>query len=390
MKILFLTAEPPWPLDQGDKLRNYYLLKELSSKNDITLVCFCTPQDVSGAWQKELFPLCKDVYTIPLDRRTMLINIAKRPHMPITMAARICHPMVRLIRELSNRHKYDITMTCQLKMAAYLKYSVSGKKVAELTDLLSVYWKRMAEFESIRLKRYLLNLEIAKLVYWEKKIVSNSEMSIFVSPNDAAVIKQMLPDKRISVLSNGVNLEYFTPLKPSEKPVLIFYGHLRYPPNKDAIVWFGREIFPRIKDAVPEVELLIVGKEPVPTVTQMAEIPGVSLIGYVNDLRPYLERAALMIVPLRFGAGMRNKILEAMASERAVVSTSLGCEGLEVIPGTHLEVADEPLSFANAIIDLLNDRNRRAFLSENGRRLVESSYNWDSIGKRLGSLLRDI
>lgn len=387
MNIIVLTAEPPWPLDQGDKLRNYYLLKALAVEHEVTLICFCSPGEIYEPWQKELRPLCREIYTVPLDRRAMILNLAKRPFMPFTMAARTSSQMAKLVRNLTKERKYKIIIACQLKMASYLEYSASDKKVAELTDVLSVYRRRMVRFSNSLMDKFIFTIEIPRLVYWEKKIASNVDLSILVSTHDATVLKKMAPGARIVVLPNGVNMGYFTPLPHSDKPVLIFYGHLRYPPNADAIVWFGREIFPRVKEAVPEVELLIVGKEPPPLVTRMAATPGISLIGYVPDLRPYLERAAIVIVPLRFGAGIRNKILEAMAAERAVVTTSVGCEGLEVTPGTHLEVADEPSIFANTVVDLLKDHTRRALLATNGRKLVESKYNWECIGQKLRHLL---
>ncbi len=199
----------------------------------------------------------------------------------------------------------------------------------------------------------------------------------------------MAPVARIAVLPNGVDLDYFQPLPDPGRPVLIFWGHLRYPPNADGIIWFCQEIFPIVREILPDAELLVVGKEPTPDVASLTRVPGVKVVGYVPDLRPYLSQASVAVVPLRFGTGIRNKILEAFAVSRAVVSTSVGCEGLDVKPGVHLEVADEPRAFAAAVVDLLRSPARRAYLATNGRRIVEQAYNWNAVGRRLRALVAD-
>ena len=134
---------------------------------------------------------------------------------------------------------------------------------------------------------------------------------------------------------------------------------------------------------MPEAKLNIVGKEPPPEVVALSGLPGVKLWGYVPDLRPYLAGSSLVVVPLRYGTGVRNKVLEALAAGRAVVSTSLGCEGLEIAHGKHLEVVDESAGFAAAVVRLLRDPARRTVLAANGRKLVEKRYSWEAVGRKL-------
>lgn len=388
MKILILTAEPPWPLDQGDKLRNYYILKALSAEHEVTLVCFCPPEEKDGVWRERLSPFCSEIFALPLGRNSMLANVIKSPFMPFTMATRSSSRMAGFVRELTSKRKYDLSLACQLKMSGYLKYCATDKKVAELTDALTLYKKRMASLEKSPGKMILSSLEKTRLGYWEKKIMNGVDLSIVVSADDEEFLQKIAPEACLAAVPNGVALDYFAPLPQVNHPVIIFYGHLRYPPNADGAVWFGRKVYPLIREAMPGVEWLIVGKEPTPAVSAMATLPGVKLTGYVPDIRSYLEQAALMAVPLRFGAGMRNKILEAMAAGRAVVSTSLGCEGLAVEPGVHLEVADDPEAFADSVIGLLKDHAARKILAANSRRLVEKKYGWDSIEGRYREKIR--
>lgn len=388
MKILFLTAEPPWPLDQGDKLRNYHLLKALASEHEVTLATFCSPGEQNGSWLEAVVPLCRAVYPVPLGRRKMLLNVLRLPHLPVTMAARASARMARLLKWLTREQKFDVAYACQLKMGGYLRHCGTRRRVADLTDVVSLLHRRMLYFAPSWPAKVFSAAEARRLAFWERRVARSADLVLLVSPVDAAELAKMVPGARIAVLPNGVDLEYFRPLPDPGRPVLIFWGHLRYPPNADGIVWFCREIFPAVKRAVPETTLVVAGKEPPPVVTALGSLPGVKIIGHVPDLRPYLAQAAVAIVPLRFGTGLRNKILEAFASGRAVVSTPLGCEGLEVTPGLHLEVADGPEEFATKVACLLRDLSRRAVLAASGRKLVEERYAWKTLSKKLLELLK--
>lgn len=383
MKIVFLTAEPPWPLDQGDKLRNYHLLKALAEAHAVTLVSFCTPGEEEGHWRQAVAPFCQTVFAVPLSRRRMLFNAVLLPHLPLTMAARASFRMTRLLRRLTVAGQFDLAFACQLKMAGYLEHCSVWRRVADLTDTLSLYRRRMLRFAPSGAARFFSLIEAARLACQERRIAKLTDMVLLTSTLDAAALQKLVPGARIAVLTNGVDLDFFQPLPDPGLPELHFYGHLRYPPNADGLIWFCREIFPQVRKKVPEAVLNIAGKEPPPEVVALSRLPGVKLWGYVPDLRPYLASSSLVVVPLRFGTGVRNKVLEALAVGRATVSTSLGCEGLDIIPGVHLEVVDEPADFASAVVRLLCDPARRAILAANGRKLVEERYNWKAVGQKL-------
>jgi len=383
MNIIFLTAEPPWPLDQGDKLRNYHLLKALAEAHAVTLVSFCAPGEEEAPWREAVAPFCQAVYAEPLSRRQMLLNAVLLPHLPLTMAARTSSRMARLLRRLTVAGRFDLAFACQLKMAGYLGHCSVCRRVADLTDTLSLYRHRMQRFAPTRSSRFFSKIEAARLARQERRIARLTDRVLLTSPIDAAALQKLVPGARIAVLSNGVDLDYFQPLPDPGGYELLFYGHLRYPPNADGLIWFCREIFPQVRKTVPEAKLNIVGKEPPPEVVALSGLPGVKLWGYVPDLRPYLAGSSLVVVPLRYGTGVRNKVLEALAAGRAVVSTSLGCEGLEIAPGKHLEVVDESAGFAAAVVRLLRDPARRTVLAANGRKLVEKRYSWEAVGRKL-------
>ena len=188
------------------------------------------------------------------------------------------------------------------------------------------------------------------------------------------------PRARVCAIPTGVDTAYFTPNGSQETPgALVFTGSLDWFPNEDCIVHFGEVVFPRIREAVPDVSLTVVGRNPGPRVQRLAAIPGVRVTGTVQDVRPYVAAATLCVVPLRVGGGTRLKIFEALAMGKAVVSTTVGAEGLPLVPGRHFVQADEPAEFANAVVALLRDPARRKALGSAGRRLVEERYSWSQV-----------
>lgn len=384
-RALFITAEPPWPLDQGDKLRNYHLLRYLAGGCRVTLATFACPGE-STEWQREIGRFCENIHVVPLGRGRMMCSVLRFPHLPVTVAARCSGRMVELLERLTREEKFSLVIACQLKMAGFLRCCRVPWKVLELTDVLSVYRSRMRLVTRGFPQGLFSWFESYRLAYWETRLANEAHLVLLVSEVDAVILRKNVRS-RVEVLPNGVDTEYFAVLPDAGEPVILFYGHLRYPPNVDGVVWFCREVLPLVQRAAPEAKVVIAGKEPVPEVVSLAGLPGVTLVGYAPDLRPYLSQASVVVAPLRFGAGIRNKILESLACGRAVVSTSIGCEGLAVLPGVHLEIADEPRDFACKVVKLLHDRERRLLLGRSGRTLVEDLYRWDVVGARLNVLV---
>ncbi len=201
-----------------------------------------------------------------------------------------------------------------------------------------------------------------------------------VSERDAAYFRRHVPEVPAVVVPNGVDTEAFRPAdRNSDEPVLLHCGRMDYPPNVDAVTWFCDEILPQVRQAVPAARLLIVGRDPTPEVQALAGRPGVQVTGTVPDVRPYYAQAALYVVPLRFGAGTRLKILEAMAMGMPIVSTPLGSEGLDLRPGQDLVEADSASDLARAVVELLGDPGRRARLGKEARRTAVARFDWARI-----------
>ncbi|MEO0278761.1 MAG: glycosyltransferase family 4 protein, partial [candidate division WOR-3 bacterium] len=300
----------------------------------------------------------------------------------VTMAARASFRVRNFLQRVVRKEQFDLVYACQLKTAIFIGQFPSCKRVVDFTDTVSLLYRRMLRFQPFFSRMYGF-IEVQRLAFWERKIARLADLVLLVSPVDALALAKMAPEARISVIPNGVDTSYFQPLPCCERPVLTFWGNLRYVPNVDGVRWFCQEILPEIRKVIPDVELMIIGKDPSQEVIALSACPGVQVVGPVPDLRPYLAQTAVAVIPLRFGTGVRNKILEAFASARAVVSTSVGCEGLEVEPGVHLEVADEPEIFARKVIGLLQNPERRNQLAFSARILVEKNYTWEAVGERL-------
>jgi glycosyltransferase involved in cell wall biosynthesis len=205
-----------------------------------------------------------------------------------------------------------------------------------------------------------------------------------MSEVDAAALEKIAPGARTAVVPNGADLSYFRPRRGEEGPALIYTGGMKMFANQDAVLFFVREIWPLVKREVPEAVFIAVGTNPPEELKAMAAAgSGIEVTGFIDDVRPYVARASVYVVPLRVGGGTRLKVLDAMAQGKAIVSTSIGCEGIDVVPGETLVIEDEPRAFAGQVVALLHDAGRRQRLGLAARALVERKYSWAVIGRSL-------
>jgi len=218
----------------------------------------------------------------------------------------------------------------------------------------------------------------------EESSVGGFDHCLVVSPDEARLLKKAVPAAKLSIIENGVDCANLRPLPPAlNSSQLLFVGVMAYPPNADAVVHFCKSILPLIRRAIPEVRLTVVGHAPPMEVQTLASSGEVSVTGFVNDPIPYYAGASVCVVPLRAGGGTRLKILEAMALGRPVVTTSIGCEGLDVTDGEHLLIGDTAADFAQQVVRLLSEQELRNRIVVAARSLVEKRYDWTIIADKL-------
>jgi glycosyltransferase involved in cell wall biosynthesis len=244
-------------------------------------------------------------------------------------------------------------------------------------------WKRLHEVEKRPWRRALLGLEWRKMRRYEAKACGRAGLTVAVSEADRALLAANAPGADIRAIGTGVDTVYFHPNGAVEAPAtLVFTGSMDWYPNEDAIMYFIAAILPQLRQEVPGLSVAVVGRDPSDPLRAACAVAGVRVTGTVPDVRPYVAEAAVYVVPLRVGGGTRLKIFEALAMGKAVVSTRVGAEGLPIVSGQHFLQADSPADFAQAVVTLLKDPDRRHALGLAGRRLVEERYSWTQVTRQ--------
>jgi glycosyltransferase involved in cell wall biosynthesis len=251
-------------------------------------------------------------------------------------------------------------------------------------NIETTVWQRRAEHASNPLERLYMSLQASKMARFEKRCFSEAARVATVTLEEQQTAKQWHA-RATSLVSNGVDTEYLQPAsQPSEPESLLFLGSLDWQPNRDALLYLLREILPEIQVTNPGVILRVVGRQPSMKLREQVEgLHGVEWVGEVTDIRPYFAAAAALLVPLRIGGGSRIKILESLSMGKAVVTTRIGAEGLDVISGEHCMIADTSKEFAQCVKELLNAPELAAQLGRNGRKLVVERYDWNRLAKDL-------
>lgn len=389
MRILMITDTLPYPLIGGDRIRIYNLLRRVASRHEVSLASLIEKPDEAFEGVPHLQQFCVRVETANYQRRKRLAYI---PGM-LGYAIRGNPPELYLLHseELESKIKQLVSTTdfdivqIESRMGLYLDLlPVNGhfKSVLMFQNFTFQQDNRVFHIERQWTKKIRPLINSIAMHSWEPRHAERFTRCTTVSEIDQQFLQKANSRLRINVIPNGVDIQNYKPLPENAQPVLMFVGNMGYPPCADAVLYFCQEILPLIRRKIAAVEMWIVGRNPRPEVLQL-DGDGVHITGQVGEVLPYYQRSAVCVVPLRAGGGTRLKILEAMALGRPVVSTTIGCEGLDVVDGEHLMVADDPEQFAEKTVRLLTDRGLYQDITANGRQLVETHYDWDIISGQL-------
>ena len=398
MNILVISAMLPFPVDNGGANRCYNLYSRLARKHTITWVCPVWQGQEGNAWGVEAFS--ERVVQLPRGEERplpnrgwsgLLLKIVAHLHWERLFV--YCFGYVNapglywlpatperletVERVLSEKH-FDLVVS-EFEGNAELAQAVKGiPRILATHNVGSSIFKRIrsthpGNFED----RLFSGLELSKIIRYEQRNYRAYQGAVAVSEDDRRVLQDRCPGLSVEVVPNGVDIDYY---QPNDAPVdahcMVYLGNYRYPPNADAMVYFCREILPLIRASKPDARIMILGANPP---AELAGLPGVELAGYVADVRPIVHKAGMMVVPLRLGGGTRLKILDGMAMGKAIVSTRVGAEGLEVKPGEEILIADQAEDFVAQTLRLMDDADLRQKLGNNGRKLVERDYDWNKL-----------
>jgi glycosyltransferase involved in cell wall biosynthesis len=254
-------------------------------------------------------------------------------------------------------------------------------------------WARHAQVARSFVMRAYMREQWRRMRAFEQRECRRFDHVIAVSELDRDTFRDGYGLTTVSAIPTGVDVDFFRPSFTTVKAPteIVFVGSMDWMPNSDAVTWFCTDILPLVRDQIPDVQLTIVGRDPRPDVQELAaRIPGVAVTGTVPDVRPYLERSAIVIVPLRVGGGTRLKIFEAMAMEKAIVSTRIGAEGLPVRDEVELLLADDAPSFATAVVRLLQDHATARRLGETAAARVRGDFGWAGVTKQFSALCEHV
>jgi sugar transferase (PEP-CTERM/EpsH1 system associated) len=390
MKILYLSLRFPYPPHSGDKIRTYNVLKHLSQKHSISFISFTQSPDENKHIEK-LQDFCKEIVTVKFSKLKAYSNCILYSYSgePFQVSYWYSPEMQKKIDELMEKDSFDLAHVQFFRMAQYIKkYTDKGK----ILDLADSFWLNLSRRSKLDrgLAWPLLKLEASKVRIYETEIAKWFDQVTMVSPLDMQCLLSRDSRLPVSVVPMGVDLDYYQPDSRNDELNLLFTGTIKYFPNKDAILYFYHEIFPLIKESVPNAKFYVVGNNPPKNITKLMTNGDIVVTGHVEDVRPYFDKSAVFVCPLRCGSGMQAKILEAMAMGVPVVTTSMGFTALDAVAEKDIIVVDDPKLFANRVIQLLKDKNLRQDIALNARKLVEEKYGWAFIVERFNAIYESI
>ena len=389
MRILLLTHRLPFPPNKGDKIRSFHLLAHLARRHEVYLACLVDDeQDLAHITEvtRRVRGFAHGVIGGRL--RKLLSSASLLQGRSVTVNYFYCARLQRQIDAWIDSLSFDCCFCFSSPMAEYLFRSVhaAGKlldtvRVMDLIDVDSYKWRqyaRRAPFWSA----WVYWLEARNLSAYERRIARSFDHLFVVSEQERSHFPDSAAAGSLRALANGVDLDFFTsayvPVRQIAGRPLVFTGVMDYWPNVEGMIWFVERILPRVRQRVPGTQLYIVGSRPTPAVRKLARIPDITVTGFVADTRDYLAAASVCVVPLRIARGIQNKILEAMAMGKPVVTTRQAFEGVRAVAGEEIVVADGEENFARATVNLLLDPAVAGRIGARARGCVERHYSWDA------------
>ena len=391
-KMLFLCQTLPFPPDGGVQIRSFNILRLLSQCFDITALCFfrqatrSTPEAVMGG-VAGLSPYARvEAFSIPQEHsKSRMLWDHMRSILSRRVYTRFAYESVAFmsrLRTLLREECFDIVHMDSLDLSLYLPALPHIPVVCTHHNVESALLMRRAKTERSTLRKRYLQLQARFMESEEKRYCGMVSLNVVVSPEDARCLAAHVPEAAIQIVPNGVDTKVFLPGAGGHRGV-VFVGGASWFPNRDAMEYFAHEILPLLRHDQEDLQVTWVGRSSDAIRDTYNQEHGIELTGYVDSIEPYVAEAACYIVPLRVGGGTRLKILDAWAMGKAVVSTSVGCEGLDARDGENILIRDTPQAFAAGVRQILTDTTLRRRLAAAARDTAERTYDWDVIGSKM-------
>lgn len=403
LNVLYLVHRVPYPPNRGDRIRSYHLLKFLAEQCNVHLATLAD-EPVAAETRNELARLCARVEIAPVGSMRWACAGWSLARGRSATEGLFCVPRLKTtVDQWARSIRFDAVLAFCSSMVQYadIPSLANVPLVCDLVDVDSQKWLDYAATAPSPLgtnrglgsltfapKRWLFQLEGARLRRLESSLPKRSRAVTFVSEAEAQLFREFCPNSRTLAIGNGVDLDYFRPLEKGSSLTergagndpasfdCVFVGVLDYRANVDGLAWFCRHVWPRVRERLPAATFGLIGRNPAPAVRGLDGIPGVRVIGAVPDIRPYLSAAKFVIAPLRIARGIQNKVLEAMAMQRAVLASPAAAEGIDVTDGEELLVARSPQEWAASFCRLCEDAPLREKIGLAARDYVERNHLW--------------
>jgi polysaccharide biosynthesis protein PslH len=390
LNIAIVGTELPYPPTAGNRIRTLNLAVRLAGKHRITFLAYRNDESAEAS----RFLQGRGIETILVDRpirmksgpqfyAQLAANLASP--LPYSVASHTSQALRQAVRSHARLRPIDLWQVEAIVLIDALADLTNCPKVIVAHNVESLIWRRYYENEHGLLKRWYINQQWRKYERFERRAFAAATRVAAVSATDANLIRDQFGGRNVDVVDNGIDRNYFEAVQPDPDPAtILFLGSFDWRPNLDAVGLLLDRIFPTVRVAEPAARLLLVGRRPPQAlVRRIADIPGVELHGDVADVRPFLATSGIMVVPLRIGGGSRLKILEATACGLPVISTRVGAEGLELVPGEHYLAADEPEVMSEALVSWIRDPRPARAMADRTRAFVFERYDWNKLAERL-------
>lgn len=394
MNLLVLSARPPWPPTMADAMTVDRLVRFLVDRGHrVDLLCFVQDAAEDRALRQGLGSVCREIETVTLPRLRSYASTA------LTLAGRLpmqvqyyrSAAMRRAVERRVAAHGYDLVYTHLIRMAEYTRRlplpKVMGVQISQALNL-----GRMVEHASDPFRKLFYRIETAKVRPYEARACADFDRVFLCGPSDIAALEHTAPVPNAVVCPHGQDVPPLEQVRAAEREpgAIVISGVMSTYTNVDAASWFAGEIFPRVEQELPEASFWIVGRNPQRAVSALARPPRVVVTGEVKDVGEWLCRAQVAVAPLRIGAGMQNKVVQAMACELPVVATSIANEGIGGTSEENLLLRDDPVSFAETVVRLLRDAPLRRRIGRAARAFAEAHWTWEAHFEKLEAVLREV
>ncbi len=385
MKILMVLPRVPYPLTKGDKLRAYHHIKELSTKHDIIL-CALTDEKLHPEAISELKKYCISIHIFRLPPLGIFFSIVKAffTGLPLQVGYFYNKNIEKKILKVIETSKPDHIFCQLIRVSAYAQKVHNIPKTLDYQDVFSKGVYRRQKKAALLFKP-VLHLEYKRLLKYEHNVFDEFTHKIIISETDRALIPHP-ENKKIHVVPNGVDTDFFSPKETEKIYDLVFTGNMAYPPNINAVEYICKQILPLLIKSKPDIRILIAGTSPAKRIRKL-QSKNVIVSGWINDIRNCYAQSRIFLAPMQIGTGLQNKLLEAMAMQLPCISSDLANKALNAQDGKEIIIGHTPQAYVDHILNLLKDDKARNTLANNGHKFVKENFKWGSLTDKINTIM---